>query len=175
MTAHLLALLAAPLLSVLAMSIISTPDLGKAGAQCSANEQGPSVKLEVLGLKDRRGLLKLELYPAIDHDFLADDNALIAHGKVFRRVEIGVPQAGPVWICIRTPGPGTYALSLLHDRDANHKFGLSVDGVGFPNNPRLGLGKPRAMSAAVRVGNGPTLTRVVMNYRHGLFSFGPLK
>ena len=153
----------------------SLTELGKAGAQCSANEQGPSVRIEVAGLKDRRGLLKLELYPPDDHDFLGDDAEIVRAGKPFRRVEIPVPQAGPVWICIRAPGPGTYALSLLHDRDANHKFGLSVDGVGFPGNPRLGFSKPRAAAASLRVGNGPSVTRVVMNYRHGLFSFGPLK
>ena len=153
----------------------SLTDLGKAGAQCSANEQGSSVKIEVTGLKDRRGLLKLELYPANDHDFLADDNVLINAGKPFRRVEVAVPRAGPVWLCIRAPGSGTYALSLLHDRDANHKFGFSVDGAGFPGNPKMGFRKPRAASASVRVGAGPAVTRVVMNYRHGLFSFGPLK
>ena len=153
----------------------SLTDLGKAGAQCSANEQGPSVKIEVAGLKDRKGLLKLELYPADDHDFLGDDAQIVSAGKPFRRVEIAVPQSGPVWICIRAPGAGTYALSLLHDRDANHKFGFSVDGAGFPNNPKLGFSKPRAASASVRVGAGPVVTRVVMNYRHGLFSFGPLK
>jgi uncharacterized protein (DUF2141 family) len=153
----------------------SLTELGKAGAQCSANEQGPSIKIEVIGLKDRQGLLKLELYPNDDHDFLGDDAQIVRAGRPFRRVEVAVPQSGQVWMCMRAPGPGTYALSLLHDRDSNHKFGLSLDGVGFPNNPKLGFSKPKAASAAVRVGSGPTVTRVVMNYRHGLFSFGPLK
>ena len=153
----------------------SLTELGKAGAQCSANEQGPSVRLEVAGLKDRRGLLKLELYPSNDQDFLGDDAKIVRGGRPFRRIEIPVPRTGPVSICIRAPGPGTYALSLLHDRDSNHKFGLSSDGVGFPNNPRLGFSKPRAAAASVRVGSGPVVTRVVMNYRHGLFSFGPLQ
>lgn len=150
-------------------------DLGKAGAQCSLNEQGPALHVEVVGLKDRRGLLKLELYPPQDHYFLGDDGEIVRKGLPFRRVEVPVPQAGPVILCIRAPGPGTYAISLLHDRDANHKFGLSVDGVGFANNPRLGMGKPHAASVSVRIGGGPTSTRIVMNYRHGLFTFGPLK
>lgn len=152
----------------------SLTELGKVGAKCSAGEQGPSVKIEVVGLKDREGLLKLELYPANDQDFLGDDATIVRAGKPFRRVEIPVPRGNPVSICIRAPGPGTYALSLMHDRDSNHKFGLSVDGVGFPNNPRLGFSKPKAAAAAVRVGSGPVTIRVVMNYRHGLFSFGPL-
>ena len=152
----------------------STPDLGKAGASCRANETGPSAFVEVNGLRDRAGVLKLELYPANDRDFLADDNVLIGAGKVFRRVEVRVPQNGPVRLCIRVPSPGTYALSLLHDRDANRRFGLSIDGIGFSGNPSLGLSKPAAGAVAFRVGAMPTRIVIVMNYRRGLFSFRPL-
>lgn len=151
----------------------STPDLGKAGAACRANEEGPSVVVEVRGLRDRAGLLKLELYPANDHDFLADDNVLIGTGKVFRRVEVRVPQTGAVQLCVRAPSAGTYAVSLLHDRDANRRFGVSIDGVGFSGNPKLGWSKPAAGAAAIRVGPTPTRIAIVMNYRQGLFSFRP--
>jgi uncharacterized protein (DUF2141 family) len=153
----------------------SSADLGKAEAQCRPAETGPAVLVLVTGLKDRQGRLKAELYPANDDDFLADDNVLIMAGKTFRRVEVPVPPSGPVQLCLRIPGPGSYALSLLHDRDSNRKFGLSSDGIGFSNNPRLGLSKPRA--DAVRFGAGPGLTTVTirMNYRRGLFSFGPIK
>lgn len=160
---------------LLPMLAAAGSDLGKAGAQCGLGEQVPSLHVEVAGLKDRRGLLKLELYPPEDHYFLGDDGEIVRLGKPFRRVEVPVPQAGPVVLCIRAPGPGTYAISILHDRDSNHKFGLSVDGVGFANNPRLGMGKPHAVTASVRIGGGPASTRIVMNYRRGLFSFGPLK
>jgi uncharacterized protein (DUF2141 family) len=163
-----------PLLLVAAAAIASSPDLGKAEGQCRAGEQGPAFLVEVKGLKDRRGRLKLELYPSNDKDFLADDNVLVMAGKTFRRVEEPVPASGPVSLCIRAPGPGSYALSLLHDRDSDRKFSLSVDGIGFAGNPRLGLSKPHAAAASARVGTGPTRIGVIMNYRKGLFSFGPL-
>jgi uncharacterized protein (DUF2141 family) len=131
--------------------------------------------IDVTGLKDRKGLIRAELYPANDRDFLADDNILIAAGKPFRRVERLVPQSGPVELCIRAPAPGTYALSLLHDRDGNRKFGLSTDGIAFPGNPRIGLGKPRASEASAEVGTGIRRVTVRMNYRRGLFSFGPIR
>ena len=155
-------------------SILSTPDLGKAAGRCRAEENGPAFLVDVKGLKDRRGLLKLELYPANDADFLADDNVLIAAGKPFGRVEMPVP-SGPVELCIRAPAPGTYALSLLHDRDANRKFAVSTDGVGFAGNPRLGWSKPRAAAASVTVGTGPTHITIIVNYRRGLLSFGPVE
>ncbi|HKY80292.1 MAG TPA: DUF2141 domain-containing protein [Sphingobium sp.] len=154
--------------------VLSTPDLGKAEGQCRAEESGPAFLVEVKGLKDRQGRLKLELYPANDADFLADDNVLIAAGKPFRRVEAPVP-SGPVQLCIRAPAPGTYALSLLHDRDSNRRFALSVDGVGFSGNPRLGWSKPRASVASAVVGSSPTRITIVVNYRRGLLSIGPVE
>ncbi|WP_176594591.1 DUF2141 domain-containing protein [Sphingobium sp. EM0848] len=156
-------------------AIPSTPDLGKAEGQCRANENGPAFLVEVLGLKDRAGRLKLELYPANDEDFLADDNILVGAGKTFRRVEEATPASGPVQLCIRAPGPGTYALSLMHDRDSNRRFSLSIDGIGFPGNPKLGWSKPHAAAAKATVGSGPTRIAIKMNYRRGLFSFGPLE
>jgi uncharacterized protein (DUF2141 family) len=160
---------------VASAALPSSPELGKAEGQCRPHESGASFLVDVVGLKDRAGRLKLELYPANDGDFLADDNILISVGKTFRRVEVAVPSAGPVELCIRAPGPGTYALSLLHDRNSDRKFALSVDGIGFAGNPRLGLSKPSSASASVHVGAEPMRISITMNYRRGLFSFGPLE
>lgn len=152
----------------------STPNLGMAEGLCRPGETGPAFMVTLTGLKDREGLARVELYPPFDGDFLADDNVLIGHGKVFRRAEIKVPETGPVEVCIRAPAPGVYALSILHDRDANRKFGLSVDGIGFPGDPKLGWRKPHASQALARVGNGVSHVTVRMNYRQGLLSFGPI-
>lgn len=158
-----------------AQEVRSTPDLGKAEGRCRSPENGPSFLIEVEGLKDRSGLLRVELYPAREGDFLADDDELVRAGKTFARVEVPTPKYGTPTICIRAPRPGRYTLSILHDRDSNRRFGLSIDGVGFSNNPRLGLSKPKAAGAEVGVGSGPTRLRIVMNYRRGILSFGPLE
>ncbi|CDO37930.1 conserved exported hypothetical protein [Novosphingobium sp. KN65.2] len=156
-------------LPMLAAAVIpSTPELGQAEGRCRPGERGPSFLVRVDGLKDRKGTLKLEVYPDNNKDFLEDDNILISEGKTFRRVVAPVPTTGTPVMCIRLPGPGTYAVSLLHDRDENRKFGWRTDGIGFAGNPRLGWGKPKAAKASAEAGNGPTSITIVLNYQHGL-------
>lgn len=152
----------------------SSPTLGVAEGRCRPDEPGPAILVDVQGLRDRQGRIKLEVYPSNDSDFLADDNVLLGAGKVFRRVDLPLPKQGPVRLCVRVPRPGAYSLMVLHDRDSNRRFGMSVDGVGFSGNPKLGWGKPG--SAATRMIAGPQkiLVKVVMNYRRGL-AFRPLK
>jgi uncharacterized protein (DUF2141 family) len=168
----LLSLMACPLL--IAATIQSTPDLGTAEGNCRPNELGPSFLVDVAGLKDRSGKLKLEVYPPNDADFLADDNILILSGKTFRRIEQPVPASGPVRLCVRLPAAGSYAVSLLHDRDSNRKFGWRVDGIGFAGNPKLGWSKPRASDATAIAHPGPTAIEIVMNYRRG-FGMRPMR
>lgn len=160
---------------LIAAGVASSPDLGKAEGRCRANEQGPAYVLTVAGLKDRRGNLKLELYPSNDEDFLQDDNILINAGKAFARVETAVPASDPVTLCIRAPRPGTYSLVLMHDRDANRKFGLSVDGIAFPGDPKMCWGRPGADKAQATVGSSPVRLPVTMQYRRSLVCFGPLR
>jgi uncharacterized protein (DUF2141 family) len=168
-----LLLLPAMLVMLTAAFIPSNPDLGTAEAQCRPGEAGTTLMVEVDGLKDRVGKLKVEVYPGVEGDFLADDNILLMAGKTFRRVEGAVPVERTPHICVRLPGPGRIAVMVLHDRDSNHRFNWQRDGVGFSNNPRLGWSKPRAEAVAINVGPGVTPLRIVMNYRNGLM-FGPI-
>ncbi len=160
---------------LIAAGVASSPELGKAEGRCRPNEQGPAYLLSVTGLKDRTGNLKLELYPSNNADFLQDDNILINAGKAFARVEVPVPASDPVNLCIRAPRPGNYSLVLMHDRDANRKFGLSIDGIAFPGDPRMCWGRPKAEKARAAVGSTPVRLSVTMQYRRSLVCFGPLK
>jgi uncharacterized protein (DUF2141 family) len=162
----LFSVMASPLL--VAATIPSTPDLGTAEGRCRSNELGPSFLVSVEGLKDRTGKLKLEVYPANNADFLADDNILVSAGKTFRRVEQSLPASGPVQLCVRAPSAGRFAVSLLHDRDSNRRFSWRVDGIGFAGNPTLGWSKPDASEASAVARAGPTQIEIVMNYRRGL-------
>jgi len=148
---------------------------GRQDADCRANEPGPALRVEVVGLKDTRGMLRVELYPANEQDYLASDKDLIAAGKVFKRIEVPVPhQPNPV-LCIRAPRPGNYAVAVVHDRDSNRKFSPFTDGVtATGNQPSLGRGKPRLANATVTIGNGMGQARAVMQYLRG-FGFAPLR
>ncbi len=163
------------LLSMLLLTqVASSPSLGVAEGRCRAGESGPAFMVGIDGLRDRTGWIKVEVYPANDQDFLADDNLLINAGKTFRRVEVAVPPSGRPQICVRVPRAGVYAVSILHDRNRDHRFSLTQDGVGFAGNPHLGLSRPSAAAASARAGEGLTAIGVTMNYRHGMFGFGPL-
>lgn len=160
MIAALLAIAAAP------SGQVPQQDLGKAEGRCRADEAGPAFLVDVRGLRDRSGYLKLEVYPANDQDFLADDLVLVAAHKTFRRVEVSA--GSTTSLCVRVPGPGRYGVSLLHDRNGNRRFDLSSDGVGFAGNPRLGWSKPKVASASAVAGEHPVRLTITLNYRHGL-------
>lgn len=167
----------APLALVTAQATMpSTPRLGVEEGRCRPGERGPAILVVVEGLKDRAGQIRAEVYPAREGDFLADDNVLLSSGKVFRRAVVDpLPANGPVRLCLRVPAPGTYSLAVVHARTGKRGFSLLHDGIGFGGNPRLGYGKPKAAAASVVVGPSPTPATVVMNYRTGLISFGPLR
>lgn len=160
-----------------ALAAIATPataqPLGSDAAACTANSS--AIQVNISGLKDRTGRLKLELYPATQDDFLKDDHDLIREGKVFRRVWVPMPASGPVVLCIKTPGPGKYALLFTHDRDGKNKFNFWKDGAGLPGNGKIGRSRPQLDQAIVNVGNGTTVTNVTVQYFRGLSGFGPLK
>lgn len=147
--------------------------LGSDAAACTASH-GPAIQANIVGLKDRTGELKLELYPANEADFLKDDHALLAQGKVFRRVAIPTPPSGPLAMCIRVPAPGRYALLLTHNRDGKNKFSFWSDGAGFPGNARIGRSRPKLAQAEITVGEGVAVTTIRVQYLRGLGGFGPI-
>ncbi|MDQ1228723.1 DUF2141 domain-containing protein [Sphingomonas sp. SORGH_AS_0879] len=154
--------------------VASAQILGSDAAACTNG--GPAILARIEGLKDRKGNLKLELYPANDEDFLADDSVLERAGKTFRRVSVPTPAGGgAIALCIRVPRPGRYALLFTHDRDGKNKFNFWSDGAGFPANTKLGRRKPPLASALIDVPNGVATTTIRAQYLRGLGGFGPVE
>ncbi len=165
--------------ALLAVSPASAQDaappeiLGPQPEACAEGASGPSVLVHVHGFKDLSGNLRVELYPAVEGDFLASRAKLEGEGKVFQRIDMPTPQTGVADVCVALPAPGPYALSVLHDRNASGKLDAFSDGFGFPNNPRLGYGKPDVTEATITV-DGRMRVDVALNYWNG-FAARPLR
>jgi uncharacterized protein (DUF2141 family) len=165
--------MAALALSIAAPAMARPVAAPQEGGGC-AIPGGAPIHVSVVGLKDRTGRLKLELYPANDGDFLKDDRDLVKEGKVFRRVWAPTPQSGDVRLCIRAPGPGRWAVLLTHDRDGKNKFNFWQDGAGFISTEHLGRSRPSVNQAIINVGPGGTSVTIRLQYLRGLGGFSPL-
>ncbi|WP_278392977.1 DUF2141 domain-containing protein [Sphingobium yanoikuyae] len=152
-----------------AFALIFMPSTARAspGASCS----GSAVDVSVEDLKDRSGRLFIELYPATEADFLKDKDKLVAEGKTFRRDVAPIPAQGPVQLCMTAPGPGRYALIIIHDRDGRDKFSIGKDGLGLPIARSLGSARPRVSQATVTFASVPLSLRIRMQYLKGLKGF----
>lgn len=147
--------------------------LGSDAAACTTGSEGPAILAQVSGMKDAAGEVRLELYPATEADFMADDHELLAKGKTFRRVRIPA-RAEPFALCIRVPHPGRYALVLTHNRAAKDKFNFWQDGAGFASNQRIGRSRPTLAIATVEAGPRITPVSIKVQYLRGLRGFAPL-
>jgi uncharacterized protein (DUF2141 family) len=139
--------------------------LGPDAAACQANK--PAVLVSVNGFKNRVGKIRVQLYGSSPAEFLST-------GKWLRRIDLPVTRSGAMNVCVAVPKPGTYAIAVRHDADANGKSGWN-DGGGFSNNPKISLLdlKPSHRQVAISVGQGVKPVSVVLNYRRGL-TVGPV-
>ena len=163
-------------MAALAVALVGfgTPAAAQTRGDTACSGSGPAVRVNVMGLRDRIGEVKVEIYPPNGNDFLRDDNQLLREGKTFRRVTVATPQSGAVQICIAVPRPGRYALLVTHNRDGRNKFSIWNDGAGFPSNQRLGRSRPQVNQALIDVPAGVITTNIVVQYLRGLGGFGPL-
>ncbi len=141
--------------------------LGPDAASCRAGSSQPAILVNVSGFKNRAGRIRVQLYGSNPGDFLAK-------GKKLRRIDVPVTPSGAMSVCVAVPRPGTYAVAVRHDADANGRSGWN-DGGGFSRNPKVSLVdlKPSLQEVAIPVGNGVRPVNVVLNYRRGL-SIGPV-
>ena len=152
---------AAALLALAAQPTAAQAALGPDAPACRSGAGKPAILVNVSGFKNRAGTIRVQLYPAT-RDFLAK-------GKWLRRIDLPVASTGSMRVCLAAPGPGTYAVAVRHDADANRKSGWS-DGGGFSRNPDISLLdlRPKYGEVAIAVGNGVKPIDVVLNYRRGL-------
>lgn len=142
--------------------------LGPGAAACDGD--GPAILVHVEGFKKRVGMLRVQSYGG-------SPSRYFEKGAWSKRIDVPVPESGPVDVCIPVAAPGTYAVSVRHDLDNSGKTGMG-DGGGMSGNPRMSLfdvvlkrkPDPRKVQVSVR---GVTRVPVVLNYVQG-GSFGPI-
>ena len=127
-------------------------------ARCTAGN-GPAVIVQVRGVKDAAGRIRVQSYPATG-------GAWLAKGRWINRVEARA-NTGAMSFCVPVPAAGNYGIAVRHDRNANGKTDISKDGGGFSNNPSiniLNLGKPSVGKVSFYAGTG--VTRITINLKY---------
>ncbi len=127
-------------------------------SRCSAGK-GPAVLVNVRGVKQSAGRIRIQSYPATS-------NAWLAKGSWLHRIESRA-NAGSMSFCVPVPAEGKYGIAVRHDLNANGKTDIRSDGGGFSNNPSINifnLGKPSVGKVAFQA--GPGVTRITINLRY---------
>lgn len=124
---------------------------------CYAKDMaGARALVNVLGLDNEEGNIRVQIYSDDPEEFLAN-------GKKLLRVDVPVSSLD-MQVCVTFPKPGTYAMVVMHDRNANGRADILTEGFGFSRNPRLMFSKPDHDEVAFAVPEGVIEMDVSLNY-----------
>lgn len=132
-----------------------------APAGCTGAPSSTWINVIVEGVRSASGLVAVTLYADESRRFLAKNGSLYV-GRV-------KAVAGTTRVCITVPRPGTYALAIYHDENANEKFdrtgiGLPAEGYGFSNNPSTLAGLPAFSSVRLAIPRAGLASRIRLKY-----------
>lgn len=127
---------------------------------CSVADGGAALEVQVDNLQTTEGQLRAQIYSDDPEEFLAK-------GKKLVRVDIPVETIESPKICVPLPAPGTYALVVMHDKNANGKADFFTEGFGFSNNPKLSLGPPDGEEVMFTAEAGVSQHTIKLNYIFG--------
>ncbi len=157
MRQHMKNLRAAGLAVTLAAMI---PGSGALAAACA--QSSDEIVVRVSNLRNDAGNVVAVLYGNDPPNFLK-------RGTKLEKYWQPVAGRGTVDVCLTAPEPGTYAVAVYHDENANVKFdknwiGLPVEGYGISNNPTIFLVPPSFDEAKFEALIGPTVIPVEIRY-----------
>ena len=128
-------------------------------AQAAANAQAGGVEIDLEGLRNSRGMIRVCLtrdpahFPDCDRDPAALTQSVSATA---RRIEFG---SVPV---------GRYAIAVFHDENNNRKLdtflGVPREGFGFSRNPTISFGAPHFDKVDIKIVPGLSRASVRMQY-----------
>lgn len=147
--------------AAVALAALPTTSLVAQSGPCSANS-GPSIHVKIIGLKNRKGNVRIRLFGGDPKTYFDKRHAL-------QRVEFATPDNGSVEYCIKAPRAGIYAVDVRHDTNGNGKSD-KADGAGVSGNPNVSKldiilkKKPPAKKVQIKVGDQKTSTTIVVKY-----------
>lgn len=150
----------APLLALLPLLLAgnTSATVESEGARGAA---APStVLVSFTGLRSGKGMLRacLTQNPAFFPHCEKDPDSLKA----------STPAQGGAHVRFVVPGAGEYAITALHDENANARadmwMGIPREGVGFSENPVITFGPPKFKAARFTVSGGEVSQIVKMRY-----------
>lgn len=124
---------------------------------CDTSESGAAILVHVSNIRYQEGNLRAQIYSSNPDEFLAS-------GKKLFRIDVPVAAVAEQDICVPVPAPDTYALVVMHDRNANGKADFFSEGFGFSNNPKLKLSPPDAEDVMIEVPEGVLEVPVELYY-----------
>ena len=130
-----------------------------AAAVSAASTDGASIEVELTSLRNTRGMVHLCLtrskqhFPNCERDPAAVKQTIATSLKKARFADLPA---------------GLYALSVIHDENANRKLdtfvGIPKEGFGFSRNPVIRFGPPRFDTVSITLSPGFTRTSVRLQY-----------
>jgi uncharacterized protein (DUF2141 family) len=130
------------------------------GTKPRASAQNPTLEIDIAGLRSAKGIILvcLTANPASFPD--------CEGGKDSRLLRVFANKAGPIEV--KGLAPGNYAVSLVHDENANGRLDKAIliprEGFGFSRNPKITFGPPKFSAVEVAVGQGDVKIPVRMKY-----------
>jgi uncharacterized protein (DUF2141 family) len=153
----------APLAALFAAPVALGFAAGPAHAQgCTGRPSATRLNVIVENVHDSSGLIAVTVYADDSRRFLARRGSLYV-GRVPAR-------AGTTRVCIHLPRPGTWAIGVYHDSDANRtinrdSLGRPLEGFGFSNNPSTLFSIPAFRSVRLNVPHTNMETTIRLRYR----------
>jgi uncharacterized protein (DUF2141 family) len=147
------------ILGLFGLGLGVSPALAQTG--CAGKDTDTSLNVQVSGMTSSKGEIAITIYPSDAKKFLAPK------GKLAR---VRVKTVAPVTsACFNLPGPGTYAVAVYHDANANEDFdrsaiGMPIEGFGFSNDAPTRFGLPAFDAVRFTVKAGDNLTKIKLRY-----------
>ncbi len=150
------------LLSIGSLAAALSAPAAAGEGDCTGTASRTHLFVIVENVRSSRCLIAVTVYTDDRRKFLARRGSLYV-GRVPAR-------QGRTRVCIHVPSPGTYALAVYHDADADRSFdrtglGLPDEGFGFSNNPPTFFGLPNFDRVRIKVARTGLSTTIRLHYR----------